>query len=242
MPMRTLSNVPIKIYADGADLATIKRLAALPYISGITTNPSLMRKAGVTNYEAFASEVLMAVEDKPVSFEVLSDDIDEMHRQALRIHSWAPNVFVKIPICTTQGESCTGLINRLSMTGVKVNVTAILTRNQLTAAICSAYYATRAIFSVFAGRIADTGGNPAAMIHSVGERLENTPLHDVLWASTREVGNIMHASDCGCAIITIPADLLAKAEKFLGYDLDALTLDTVKQFVSDAQASGYTIN
>lgn len=237
-----LTDLRIKLYADGADLTEIRQLANLPYIKGFTTNPTLMRKAGVDDYEQFARRVLDAVTDKPVSFEVLSDDFDEMERQAKKIASWGENVYVKIPITNTAGLSAVNTIGRLSHDDVKVNVTAIMTSEQARLALLALCDGAPGIVSIFAGRIADAGCNPVEIIRGAIRQRVQMRVHgvEVLWASTREVYNIMQADHANCDIITVPEKILVKLNG-LGGDLNHQSLAMVKQFYNDAVAAGYTL-
>ena len=237
----SLSALSVDIYADGADLAGLLRLYENPLIKGLTTNPTLMNKAGIRDYEAFAREVLAVVKDKPINFEVFTDDFSEMRRQALKIASWQDNVFVKIPITNTLGESSAPLVRELALEGVKVNVTAILTIEQARVATEALNAHTPAVVSIFAGRIADTGRDPQPVMREVRALLAALPRTELLWASVREVLNISQADACGCDIVTVPHDILNKAIKMVGTDLTALSLDTVKMFDGDAKAAGYTL-
>ena len=237
----SLSQLKIKIFADGADKAGILDLNANPLIQGMTTNPTLMRKAGIKDYEAFAREVLVSVTRKPISFEVFSDDFSEMRRQALKIAGWAPNVYVKIPITNTRGESSMPLVRELARKGVQLNITAILTLDQVQAVAEALDPAVASVVSVFAGRIADTGIDPAPMMLASQVLLRHQPKAELLWASVREVLNIYQADACGCQIVTVPHDILNKAIKMAGTDLAALSLDTVKMFATDAAAAGFSV-
>jgi transaldolase len=239
--MPSLTDLKIHLYADGADKAGILDLYSKPYIKGITTNPSLMKKAGVRDYEAFAREVLAVVKDKPISLEVLTDDLTDMKRQALKISSWGSNVYTKIPITNSQGESCLPLVRELAQAGVKLNVTALLTLRQVAGVAEALNPAVPSVVSVFAGRIADTGVDPMPMVRACGALLHGQPKAELLWASTREVLNILQAQECGCAIITVPHDILAKAAQMFGLDLTALSLDTVRTFAKDAAAAGFKL-
>lgn len=236
-----LGNLRIKIYADGADLAGIRRLYADPLIQGLTTNPTLMRKAGIADYEAFAREALETVTAKPISFEVFSDEFPEMRRQALKIASWAENVYVKIPITNTRGESSVTLARDLASEGVKLNITAMLTAAQVESMVRVLDPAVPAVLSIFAGRIADTGVDPQPVLRQCLHIARALPKAELLWASVREVLNIHHAECCGCHIVTVPHDILAKACKQWNMDLDALSRDTVQMFANDAAAAGYTL-
>ena len=239
--MTTLDSLKIRIFADGADRAGMLDLYQNPLIKGMTTNPTLMRKVGISDYEAFAKDILEVVKDKPISFEVFSDDFREMRREALKIASWQPNVFVKIPISNTLGESAAPLIKELAAEGVQLNITAILTLDQVEEVAGSLRPDVASVVSVFAGRIADTGRDPVPYMTQSLALLENLPKAELLWASVREVLNIFQADACGCQIVTVTHDILAKALKMSGTDLSALSLDTVKMFAADAKAAGYTL-
>jgi transaldolase len=239
--MKTLNDLKIQLYADGADKAGILDLYAKPYIKGLTTNPTLMNKAGIKDYEAFSKDILQTVKSKPISLEVFTDDLVDMKRQALKIASWGSNVYTKIPITNSVGTSCLPLIKELGKEGVKLNVTALLTLRQVQGVAEALNPAVPSVVSVFAGRIADTGVDPVPMIRACGALLEGQPKAELLWASTREVLNIFQAQDAGCAIITVPHDILAKAAKMMGNDLTALSLDTVKMFAKDAAAAGFKL-
>jgi transaldolase len=235
-----LRALKIKVFADGANLEGILSLAEDPLIQGYTTNPTLMRKAGVTDYTAFAKDVLARIREEPVSFEVFADAFDEMEGQALEIASWGPNVYVKIPVTNTRGESAAPLIERLSAAGVKLNVTALMTRAQVEAVAEALHPETAAVVSVFAGRVADTGRDPVPLMRECLDALRGRPNAELLWASPRELLNIFQADAIGCHIITVTSDLLNKLGS-VGYDLDAFSLDTVKMFHRDASAAGYSI-
>jgi transaldolase len=238
---KSLETLRVKIFADGADKAGILSLNANPLIQGMTTNPTLMRKAGIKDYEAFARDILQNVTAKPISFEVFSDDFAEMRRQALKIASWQKNVFVKIPITNTRAESSLPLIGELAKEGVQLNITAILTLEQVKGVAAALNPAVPAVVSVFAGRIADTGRDPMPLMRKGLKLLKDRPQAELLWASVREVLNIFQADDCGCRIVTVPHDILGKAMKLTGMDLAALSLDTVKMFAQDAQAAGFSV-
>ena len=239
--MSSLSDLKIQLYADGADKAGILELYARPHVKGLTTNPSLMKKAGVRDYEAFAREILETVTAKPLSLEVLSDDFDEMRRQALKVAGWGANVYAKIPITNSRGESSLPLIEDLGREGVKLNITALLTTAQVAAVAAALESSVPSVVSVFAGRIADTGVDPVPVVRECRELLRGEPQAELLWASTREVLNIFQAEACGCAIITVPHDILAKAEKLVGRDLNAVSIDTVQTFAHDAAAAGFRL-
>jgi transaldolase len=236
-----LEKVSIKIFADGANLEGIVDLYRQPFIKGFTTNPTLLRKAGASDYEAFARSVLERVTDKPISFEVFSDEFPEMHRQALKIRDWQDNVYVKIPITNTKGASAIDLIRDLAAEGVKLNVTAILTRGQVEAVAGALSRDVPSVVSVFAGRVADTGIDPLPLMTESLELISALPKAELLWASVREVLNILQAADCGCHIVTVPHDILAKATKLGGMDLAELSLDTVRGFYADATAAGFKL-
>jgi transaldolase len=241
MSTAVLENLPIKIFADGADLPGIIELNRKPFIKGFTTNPTLVRKSGASDYEAFARSVLERVTDKPISFEVFSDEFPEMRRQALKIRDWQENVYVKIPITNTRAESAIDLIRDLAAEGVKLNVTAILTRGQVEAVAGALKPEVPSVVSVFAGRVADTGIDPLPLMKESLELCSSLLKAELLWASVREVLNIFQAADCGCHIVTVPHDILAKAAKLGGMDLDQLSLDTVQMFYADATAAGFRL-
>jgi transaldolase len=238
---RTLKDLRIKIFADGADKAGMLKLNADPLIQGMTTNPTLMHKAGLKDFEAFARDILQSVTTKPLSLEVFSDDFSEMKRQALKINGWAKNVYVKIPITNTHGESALPLVRELANDGVKLNVTAILTLDQVKGVAAALNPKVPAVVSVFAGRIADTGVDPLAIMTESKTILKNLPHAELLWASVREVLNIFQANDCGAHIVTVTHDVLAKAMKMSGMNLGELSLDTVKMFANDAKAAGFSL-
>jgi len=239
--MRTLKDLKVKIFADGADKAGMLQLNANPLIQGLTTNPTLMRKAGLTDFEAFARDVLQSITVKPLSLEVFSDEFAEMKRQALKINGWGKNVYVKIPITNTRAESSVSLIKELAQDGVKLNVTALLTLGQVESVAAALNPHVPAVVSVFAGRIADTGVDPVGIMVKSKQILAGLPQAELLWASVREVLNIFQASDCGSDIVTVPHDILGKAIKMSGMDLTDLSLDTVKMFANDAKAAGFTL-
>jgi transaldolase len=239
--MTSLNDLRIQLYADGADKAGILDLYAKPYIKGLTTNPTLMKKAGIRDYEAFARDILQSVTAKPISLEVFTDDLKEMKRQALKISGWGPNVYTKIPITNSRGESCLPLIRELGREGVKLNVTALLTLRQVAGVAETLNPAVASVVSVFAGRIADTGVDPMPLMRAASALLHGQPKAELLWASTREVLNIFQAQESGCAIVTVPHDILGKAAKLCGMDLTELSLDTVKMFAKDAADAGFTL-
>jgi len=239
--MKSLNDLKIQLYADGADKAGIIELYAKPYIKGLTTNPSLMKKAGIHDYEAFAKDILQTVTAKPISLEVFTDEFVEMKRQALKISALGKNVYTKIPITNSRGESSLPLIKELGKEGVKLNVTALFTESQIRGVAEALNPDVASVVSVFAGRIADTGVDPMPLMRSYLPLLRSQPKAELLWASTREVLNIFQAEECGTAIITVPHDILAKAAKLLGVDLTEMSLDTVKMFSKDAIAAGYKL-
>lgn len=239
--MKSLADLQIKIFADGADKQGVFDLYRNPMIKGLTTNPTLMRKVGITDYEAFAREILETVVDKPISLEVFSDDFPEMRRQAVKISGWQENVYVKIPITNTKHESAIPLIQDLGKEGVKLNITAILTLEQVAAVVEALNPEVPSVVSVFAGRIADAGQDPVPAMIESRKLMGGQPKSELLWASCREVLNIWHAEQSGAQIITVPHDILAKAIKLWGKDLDELSLDTVKMFHQDALSAGYVL-
>ena len=238
--MSRLANLKVKIFADGADYDGIIKMSRNPLIKGFTTNPSLMRKAGVNDYEAFARKVLAAILDRPVSFEVFADDFASMAEQARTIAAWGANVNVKIPVTNTKGQPATELIRALSSEGVVLNVTAIFTHDQVRAVADALDPATPAIVSVFAGRIADTGVDPIPHMLACKQILGQRPKAQLLWASTRELLNIFHAEQSGCDIVTVPNEFLSKLD-LVGKDLTEYSRETVQAFYRDAAASAYQI-
>jgi transaldolase len=239
--MKSLNELKIQIYADGADKAGILDLYAKPYIKGLTTNPTLMKKAGIHDYEAFAKDILQTVVAKPISFEVFTDDFPEMKRQALKITSWGKNVYTKIPITNSRGESSLPLIAELAKQGVKLNLTALFTEAQVRGVVAALNPEVPSLISIFAGRIADTGVDPVPIMRGYLKLLNGHPKAELLWASTREVLNIFQAEEAGCAVITVPHDILAKAAKLIGVSLEAMSLDTVKMFARDAAEAGFRL-
>lgn len=238
--MPALSELRVKLFADGADLGVISRMSGNPLIKGFTTNPTLMRKANVQDYRAFALDVLRIVTDRPVSFEVFSDDFDEMEQQALEIASWGENVFVKIPVTNTRGVFSGPLIKRLSEAGVQLNVTALMTPNQVAEVVEHLSDRTKSFVSVFAGRIADTGRDPMPIMAKAVKLLGSHPSVEMIWASPRELLNIFQADSVGCHIITATNDVLSKLD-LIDKDLDTFSLETVHMFWQDALNAGYTI-
>ena len=238
--LKSLSELKVKIFADGADIAGMLEMYRNPLIKGFTTNPTLMRKAGVSDYEAFAREALRLIPDRPISFEVFTDDFDEMKRQAHKIARWGEQVYVKIPVTNAHGESSATLIHELSQGGVKVNVTAMLTLDQVRDVTAALKGAAPAIVSVFAGRVADTGRDPVAHMAVALELVRLSPNVELLWGSPRELLNIFHADAVGCHIITVTHDILKKLG-LVSKDLRELSLETVRMFHDDAQKAGYSL-
>jgi transaldolase len=233
-------SLKVKIFADGADKEGMLEMYRLPYIRGFTTNPTLMRKAGVKDYRAFAKEMVKLIPDRPLSFEVFSDDFSEMERQAREISGWGRNVYVKIPITNTKGEPACDLAGRLSHAGVQLNITAIMTLEQVREVLLKLSPKTSSYISIFAGRIADTGRDPLPLMAAAVQLLKIVPSAELIWASPREVLNVFHAEAIGCHIITVTNDILKKM-KLVDYDLGAYSLDTVKMFHEDARSAGYTL-
>jgi transaldolase len=234
------SNFKIQIFADGADKAAILDLYSKPWIKGFTTNPTLMRKAGITDYAAFAHDILSCIRDRPISFEVFADEFDEMERQAVRIASWGENVYVKIPITNTKGESALETARRLSHRGIKLNVTALLTLEQVNGAVDALAGGAPSCISVFAGRIADTGRDPVPMMAEAVKRIHEHPGMELIWASPRELLNVIQADAIGCDIITATPDVLKKLE-LIGKDLVEYSRETVQMFYDDACKSGFNL-
>jgi len=234
------SRFNIAIYADGANMKDILYFNSKKFIKGLTTNPTLMKKSGIKNYQKFALDVLKIVKKKPISFEVFSDDFKEMYRQAKIISSWGDNVFVKIPVTNTKGLSSYKLISKLSNEGIKLNVTAVLLQDQVNNIVKSLNKKTRSIISIFAGRIADTGRDPIPLVKESVLLTKKYKNIQILWASTRESLNIFQAQKINCDIITVTTDILSKVNIF-GYDLKKYSLDTVKMFYNDAAKAGYKI-
>ncbi|HET9393756.1 MAG TPA: transaldolase [Candidatus Rubrimentiphilum sp.] len=230
----------VKLFADGADKAGILEMYEKPYIKGFTTNPTLMRKAGIEDFETFARDILSVVPDRPISFEVFADEFDEMERQARWIATWGENVYVKIPVTNTRSESSAPLIGRLSRDGIKLNVTAMMTVDQVREVCGALDSATPACVSIFAGRIADTGRDPIPLMREALQVLAAYPKVELIWASPRELLNVFQADEIGCHIITVTNDILAKLA-LVNKDLTEYSLDTVKMFHRDAQAAGFRI-
>jgi transaldolase len=235
-----LRRLRVKIFADGADLAGMVEMARRPFISGLTTNPTLMRKAGVTDYRAFARDVLAAIPDKPISFEVFCDEFTEMERQAREIASWGDNVYVKIPVTNCQGEPSHNLVKRLAAAGVKQNVTALMTLPQVREVSAALAGGPPSYISVFAGRVADTGRDPVPLMTAAVELMKPHPTQELIWASPRELLNIFQADAIGCHIITVTHDVLKKLD-LVGKDLSEYSLDTVRMFYNDAKAAEFTL-
>jgi transaldolase len=238
--MSVIDQLKVKIFADGADLAGMREMASKAHIKGLTTNPTLMRKVGISDYRAFAKDVLRSIPDKPISFEVFSDDFAEMERQGLEIASWGDNVYVKVPVTNTNREPAGDLIRRLAKRKVKLNVTALTTLAQVRDVVAALDPATPSYVSVFAGRIADTGRDPVPLMAAAVELLKLNPKAELIWASPRELLNIFHADAIGCHVITVTNDILKKLE-LVGKDLAEYSLDTVKMFRSDAVAAGFKL-
>ena len=236
----SVQSLKVKIFADGADKAGMLEMAAKPWIAGLTTNPTLMRKAGISDYRAFAKDILQAIPDKPISFEVFSDDCLEMERQANEIASWGDNVYVKIPVTNTLCETCCPLVSRLAKAGVKQNVTALMTLEQVRDVSAALGDGAPACVSVFAGRIADTGRDPVPLMARAVELLRPYSTQELIWASPRELLNIFQADEIGCHIITVTHDVLKKLE-LVGKDLGEYSLETVRMFHGDAKAAGYRL-
>lgn len=239
--MVSLDRLKTRIFADGADLTGMLEMYRQPYIKGFTTNPTLMRKAGINDYEVFARQVLAAIPDRPISFEVFSDDFEEMEVQALEIQSWGANVNVKIPVTNTRGEFAGPLVRRLSLAGVPLNVTAIMTVDQVSAIVDSLDGTAPAFVSLFAGRIADTGRDPLPFVEASVERVSTRPRTELIWASPRELLNIFQADALGCHVITVTNDILKKLDG-VGKDLDRFSLETVEMFRADALRAGFQIS
>ncbi|MDR3153637.1 MAG: transaldolase [Deltaproteobacteria bacterium] len=238
--MKTAADLKVKLFADGADKAGMLEMNRNPLIKGFTTNPTLMRKAGVTDYEAFAKDILKEIPDKPLSFEVFSDEFPEMERQARLIASWGPNVYVKIPVTNSRGESSAELVGSLAKAGVRQNVTAMMTLAQVREIAAKLAGGPPAYVSVFAGRIADTGRDPVPLMTAAVELLSVAPGAELIWASPRELLNVFQADDSGCHIITATNDILKKLS-LVGKDLTEYSLDTVKMFKGDAESAGYSL-
>jgi transaldolase len=238
--MKTLDQLKVKIFADGADLNGILELYRHPYIKGFTTNPTLMRKSGISDYERFSRQVLEHITDRPISFEVFSDEFPEMERQARKIASWGQNVYVKIPVTNTRHESSVKVVRCLASEGIRLNVTALMTLEQVEVISKALENLVPAYISVFAGRIADTGCDPMPLMKRAVEIMSPYGTQELIWASPRELLNIFQADEIGCHIITVTHDVLKKLSS-VGKDLDEFSLDTVKMFYEDAQKAGYQL-
>ena len=238
--MKTIEQLSVKIFADGADKAGMLEMYAKPFVKGLTTNPTLMRKAGIADYKAFSLDILKAIPNRPISFEVFSDDFAEMERQALEIASWGKNVYVKIPVTNTKRETSYNLIEKLAAKKVKLNVTALMTLVQVRAVVAALHPDVPSYVSVFAGRIADTGLDPVPLMAAAVELLKTAPAAELIWASPRELLNIFQADAIGCHIITVTNDLLKKLD-LVGKDLNDYSLETVKMFFDDARAAGFRL-
>jgi len=238
--MKTLDQLKVKIFADGADLDGILELYRNPHIKGFTTNPTLMSKSGISDYEKFSRQVLEKISDRPISLEVFSDEFDEMERQARKIASWGKNVYVKIPVTNTRRESSLDLVRRLAAEGVQLNVTALMTNDQVSMTSDALGSHVPAYISVFAGRVADTGRDPVPQMKEAVKIMSAYPNQELIWASPRELLNIFQADEIGCHVITVTHDILKKLT-LVGKDLDEYSLDTVKMFYSDAQKAGYKL-
>lgn len=238
--MPTIADLHVKIFADGAALPGMLALYRLPHIRGFTTNPTLMNKAGIRDYRGFAHDVLAAIPDRPISFEVFSDEFDDMERQALEIATWGPHVYVKVPVTNTRRESACDLIRRLSHAGVKVNVTAIMTLDQVRDVTAAVRGGAPSNISVFAGRIADTGRDPLPLMIDALDIMRDAPDAELIWASPRELLNIVQADAIGCHIITVTGDILNKIDG-MGKDLADFSLETVRMFHDDARKAGFVL-
>jgi len=238
--MNKIEELKVKIFADGADKTGMLEMYAKPFIKGLTTNPTLMKKAGIIDYRSFCKDILSSIKDKPLSFEVFSDDFAEMERQAMEIASWGENVYVKIPVTNTRRETCYALVKKLASRKVKLNVTAIMTLPQVRDVVAVLDPNVPSYISVFAGRIADTGRDPVPMMAAAVEQLKIAPASELIWASPRELVNIFQADAIGCHIITVTHDILKKLS-LVNYDLDEFSLDTVKMFYNDAIAAGFKL-
>lgn len=238
--MKKVEELKVKIFADGADKAGMIEMYEKPFVKGLTTNPTLMKKAGIRDYRAFCKDILTSINDKPLSFEVFSDDFSEMERQALEIASWGDNVYVKIPITNTKQETCYALVEKLANQRVKLNVTALMTLDQVRNVVAVLDPNIPSYVSVFAGRIADTGYDPVPLMTTAVEILKTAPAAELIWASPRELLNIFQADEIGCHVITVTNDILKKLA-LVGYDLNEYSLDTVKMFYADAVAAGFKL-
>jgi transaldolase len=240
MPAESLKDLKVKIYADGADKDGMLALYKNPHVKGFTTNPSLMAKAGIKDYRGFAKDILTSITDRSISFEVFTDDIKDMERQASEIMTWGKNVYTKIPIMNTKGESTLALVKKLSNAGAQLNITALCTIEQIEGTVDAVASGAPCIVSVFAGRIADTGKDPIPLMKKAAELCKRAPKAELLWASTRELYNIFQADEVGCKIITVPHDIFKKFD-MVGKTLYDLSLDTVKGFDNDSRKAGFKL-
>jgi transaldolase len=238
--LNSVDNLKVKIFADGADKASMLEMYQKPFVKGLTTNPTLMKKAGIVDYAAFCKDILRSIPDKSLSFEVFSDDFAEMERQALEIAGWGNNVYVKIPVTNTKKEACYQLVKKLAAKKVKLNVTALMTLDQVQGVVNVLDPNVPSYVSVFAGRIADTGVDPVPVMSKAVEILKAAPASELIWASPRELLNIFQADEIGCHVITVTPDIIKKLS-LVGYDLHDYSLDTVKMFYSDALSAGYKL-
>jgi transaldolase len=238
--MKKIEDLKVQIFADGADKDGMLEMYAKPFVKGLTTNPTLMKKVGITDYRAFCKDILTHIKDKPLSFEVFSDDFSEMERQAMEIASWGENVYVKIPVTNTKKETCYALVKKLGEKKVKMNITALMTLEQVRDVVASLNPIIPSYVSVFAGRIADTGRDPVPLMAAAVEMLKVAPASELIWASPRELLNIFQADEIGCQVITVTNDILKKLS-LVGYDLNEYSLDTVKMFYNDALAAGFKL-
>lgn len=238
--MKRIEELQVKIFADGADKAGMLEMYAKPFVKGLTTNPTLMRKAGITDYRAFAKDILQVISDRSISFEVFSDEFDEMERQAYEITSWGEHVYVKIPVTNTRQKPSYELVRKLSSSDVKVNVTALTTLEQVRDVAQVLSIDVPSYVSVFAGRIADTGYDPVPLMAAAVQLLRLNPKAELIWASPRELLNIFQADAIGCHIITVTNDILKKLS-LVGKNLSEYSLETVRMFYNDAKQAGYTI-
>ena len=238
--MKTVDQLNVKIFADGADKESMLDMYGKPFIKGLTTNPTLMNKAGISDYKSFALDILSEIKDKPISFEVFSDDFVDMERQAYEIASWGENVYVKLPITNTKRETCYALVEKLAAQKVKINVTALMTLTQVQDVVAALDPSVPSYVSVFAGRIADTGRDPIPLMTAAVKSLKASPAAELIWASPRELLNIFQADAIGCHVITVTSDILEKLS-LVGYDLDEYSLDTVMMFYSDARVAGFRL-
>lgn len=238
--MKKVEDLKVKIFADGADKMGMLEMNGNPLIQGLTTNPTLMKKVGITDYRAFCKDILITIKEKPLSFEVFSDDFSEMERQAMEIASWGSNVYVKIPVTNTKKETCYALVKKLTAQGVKVNVTALMTLEQTRDVVAVLNPKVPSYVSIFAGRIADTGRDPVPLMAAAVEMLKVSPAAELIWASPRELLNIFQADNIGCQVITVTNDLIKKLS-LVGYDLEEYSLDTVKMFYNDAVSAEFML-